>query len=214
MTTTGHELGYQGHRWRSPASRQASEKRRRDCSGSSGADVIGLDIATPKVRLRSLHPSSTSVTRTRSLDAAASVGAPLDALFHCAGQPQTAPGLDVLLTGFVGSARAHRTPAPCARDGGLHHVRRLHGGVRLAVPARAHPPPAGAADLRRGGGVVSRQYRHRWRELCPGQRRGQRLHRRAEFRPRPRGHPHQLHQSRPDGDPDDRGRSARASPTT
>jgi NAD(P)-dependent dehydrogenase (short-subunit alcohol dehydrogenase family) len=67
--------------------------------GRLGADVVGVDrnrAATASfVAVDLCDPAS--VVR-----AAGDIGDGVDALIHCAGLPQTAPGLDVLLAGFVG----------------------------------------------------------------------------------------------------------------
>jgi len=64
-----------------------------------GADVVGVD------RNRAATASFVSVELCDSGSigrAAGEIGDGVDALIHCAGLPQTAPGLDVLLAGFVG----------------------------------------------------------------------------------------------------------------
>jgi NAD(P)-dependent dehydrogenase (short-subunit alcohol dehydrogenase family) len=66
-----------------------------------GADVIGLDWHEPAVPVA--HSVHVDLRDEASIgEAAASIGPPVDALFNCAGLPQTAPGLDVILAGFVG----------------------------------------------------------------------------------------------------------------
>ena len=81
------------------------------------ADVVGLDIATPQVHLRRFIRFDLR-DEDSIAHAAASIGTPLDALFHCAGQPQTAPGLDVLLTGFVGLRELTERLRPSLTVGG------------------------------------------------------------------------------------------------
>lgn len=66
-----------------------------------GAEVVGLD------RNRARVPLAQAVTvdlrdAGSIADAAEAIGRPVDALFNCAGLPQTEPGLDVLLAGFIG----------------------------------------------------------------------------------------------------------------
>ena len=72
--------------------------------GDLGARVVGLDRNDPTVALERFvridlcdEPSIADAAETLL-----GLPAPLDALIHCAGLPQTAPGLDVFLAGFVG----------------------------------------------------------------------------------------------------------------
>ena len=66
-----------------------------------GADVIGLDRNQPTVAVPRFIPVDLRDAASIG-SAAAQIGRPVDVLFHCAGLPQTAPGMDVLLAGFVG----------------------------------------------------------------------------------------------------------------
>jgi NAD(P)-dependent dehydrogenase (short-subunit alcohol dehydrogenase family) len=85
--------------------------------GELGADVIGLDINEASIEL------AASVTMDlRDPDAiqmaAEKVGSPVDALLHCAGLPQTAPGLHVFLAGFVGPRQLTEAILPQIPAGG------------------------------------------------------------------------------------------------
>ncbi len=115
--TTGHELGYRGMSVAITGVASGIGEATARLLGDLGADVIGLDIATPKVPLDRFIEFDLR-DEDSIADAAASVGVPLDALFHCAGQPQTAPGLDVLLTGFVGLRELTERLRPSLSRGG------------------------------------------------------------------------------------------------
>ncbi len=204
MKTNDHELGYDGMSVAITGVASGIGEATARLLGELGADVIGLDIATPQVHLHRFIPfdlrDEDSIAR-----AATSVGTSLDALFHCAGQPQTAPGLDVLLTGFVGLRELTERLRPSLMAGGS--ITCVASTAAYAWPSQLErirllldqPTYAAAAAWCRANIGTRRG------ELRPGQGCGQRLHGGAEFRPRPPGHPHQLHQSRPDGDSDDRG---------
>jgi NAD(P)-dependent dehydrogenase (short-subunit alcohol dehydrogenase family) len=121
MTTTGDELGYRGSVVAVTGVASGIGEATARLLGELGAEVIGLDITAPRVALRRFIQfdlcDEASITR-----AAQSVG-PLNALFHCAGLPQTAPGLDVLLTGFVGPrALSEQLLASLGPGGSITHV--------------------------------------------------------------------------------------------
>ncbi len=95
------ELGYEGKTVAVTGAASGIGEATATLLGALGARVIGLD------RNRPARP----VDRFVEVDlcdepsikrAAAEIGDPLDGLIHCAGLPQTAPGLDVYLAGFVG----------------------------------------------------------------------------------------------------------------
>ena len=117
MTTTGHELGYRGMSVAVTGVASGIGEATARLLGELGADVIGLDIATPQVDLRRFIPFDLH-DEDSIAHAAASVGTPLGALFHSAGRPQTAPGLDVLLTGFVGLRELTERLRPSLTAGG------------------------------------------------------------------------------------------------
>jgi NAD(P)-dependent dehydrogenase (short-subunit alcohol dehydrogenase family) len=82
-----------------------------------GADVVGLDRHQPAVPLaQAIHVDLRDDASIAA--AAAAIGPPVDALFNCAGLPQTAPGLDVLLAGFVGPRELTERLVPLMSAGG------------------------------------------------------------------------------------------------
>jgi NAD(P)-dependent dehydrogenase (short-subunit alcohol dehydrogenase family) len=120
----GGELGYGGAVVAITGAASGIGEATAELLGALGAEVIGLDIATPRAQVplsRFIQfdlRDETSIAR-----AAESVGTSLDSLFHCAGQPQTAPGLDVLLTGFVGPRLLSELLLPSLVPGGsITHV--------------------------------------------------------------------------------------------
>lgn len=72
--------------------------------GDLGATVIGLDRNEPSVEVdRFVRFDLCDEASVAAAAQAVSVATTrLDALVHCAGLPQTAPGIDVFLSGFVG----------------------------------------------------------------------------------------------------------------
>jgi NAD(P)-dependent dehydrogenase (short-subunit alcohol dehydrogenase family) len=117
MTMSGQELGYQGKVVAVTGVASGIGEATARLLGELGAEVIGLDIAQPKVTLNRFIQfdlcDEDSIAR-----AADSVGPELDALIHCAGQPQTSPGLDVLLTGFIGPRELTERLLPRLGSGG------------------------------------------------------------------------------------------------
>jgi NAD(P)-dependent dehydrogenase (short-subunit alcohol dehydrogenase family) len=82
-----------------------------------GAEVHGLDFKESKLPLASF---STVDLRDRSSIAAAvaSFGGKFDALFNCAGLPQTAGGLDVMKVNFLGARELTEGVLPLLKEGG------------------------------------------------------------------------------------------------
>lgn len=67
-----------------------------------GAEVHGLDFKTPDTKFASF--TQTDLRDPASIDAAVKgIDGPIDALFNCAGLPQTAPPLDVMKVNFLGT---------------------------------------------------------------------------------------------------------------
>jgi NAD(P)-dependent dehydrogenase (short-subunit alcohol dehydrogenase family) len=67
-----------------------------------GAEVHGLDYKTPDAKFASFKQAD--LRDPASIDAAVnSIEGPIDALFNCAGLPQTAPPLDVMKVNFLGT---------------------------------------------------------------------------------------------------------------
>jgi NAD(P)-dependent dehydrogenase (short-subunit alcohol dehydrogenase family) len=117
MTTTGHELGYQGRSVAVTGVASGIGEATARLLGELGAEVVGLDIVAAAVPLDRFIPFDLRDEESIA-HAATAVGPRLDALFHCAGQPQTAPGLDVLLTGFVGLRELTERLRPALQSGG------------------------------------------------------------------------------------------------
>jgi NAD(P)-dependent dehydrogenase (short-subunit alcohol dehydrogenase family) len=117
MTTRGDEFAYEGSVVAVTGVASGIGEATARLLGELGAHVIGLDVAEPHVTLdrfiRFDLRDEDSIAR-----AAQAVGPELNALFHCAGQPQTAPGLDVLLTGFVGPRALTELLLPSLGSGG------------------------------------------------------------------------------------------------
>lgn len=69
--------------------------------GELGAEVVGLDRNPPRAPLA--EAITVDLRDAGSIAAAvAAIGGPVDGVFNCAGLPQTEPGIDVLLAGFIG----------------------------------------------------------------------------------------------------------------
>src|ERR1043166_9648945 len=66
-----------------------------------GAEVHGVDVRESKVPMASFH--QVDLKDTASIDAAVkAIGGEIDALFNCAGLPQTFPADDVMKVNFIG----------------------------------------------------------------------------------------------------------------
>lgn len=87
--------------------------------GDLGARVIGLDRHDPVVGLERFVRVDLCDERSigDAAEALLSHPSPIDALIHCAGLPQTAPGLDVFLAGFVGPRELTEGVLPHLRAG-------------------------------------------------------------------------------------------------
>ena len=82
-----------------------------------GAEVHGFDIRESKVEMASFHPID--LKTPASIDAAAAtVSGPIDALFNCAGLPQTFPAMDVMKVNFIGLRHWTRKILPSIKKGG------------------------------------------------------------------------------------------------
>jgi NAD(P)-dependent dehydrogenase (short-subunit alcohol dehydrogenase family) len=69
-----------------------------------GAEVHGLDFKASKLELASFRQMD--LREPASIDAAAAaIGGKVDALFNCAGLPQTSPPLDVMKVNYAGTRR-------------------------------------------------------------------------------------------------------------
>jgi NAD(P)-dependent dehydrogenase (short-subunit alcohol dehydrogenase family) len=84
---------------------------------SLGAEVHGLDYKDCALGLTSFH--RTDLRDPASIDAAvAAIGGRVDALFNCAGLPQTCPPLDVMKVNFIGTRHLTDRVIPLMPEGG------------------------------------------------------------------------------------------------
>lgn len=82
-----------------------------------GADVHGFDIRETGVAVSSFH--EIDLKDPRSIEAAAaSIDGTIDAVFNCAGLPQTFPALDVMKVNFLGLRAWTEALLPKIRKGG------------------------------------------------------------------------------------------------
>src|SRR6202012_2937287 len=82
-----------------------------------GAEVHGLDYKPSTLRLASF--TQMDLRDPASIDAAAAkIGGKVDALFNCAGLPQTAPPVDVMKVNFCGARRLTERIVPLMGPGG------------------------------------------------------------------------------------------------
>jgi len=82
-----------------------------------GAEVHGLDFKPSQLKLASF--TLVDLRDPASIDAAAGkIGGKVDALFNCAGLPQTAPPVDVMKVNFCGTRRLTERILPLMAAGG------------------------------------------------------------------------------------------------
>ncbi|GIX30209.1 MAG: 3-alpha-hydroxysteroid dehydrogenase [Porticoccaceae bacterium] len=82
-----------------------------------GAEVHGFDIREPNLPLASFH--AIDLRDPASVDAAvAAVGGPIDALFNCAGLPNTFPPMDVMKVNYIGTRHLTERVIPLMSRGG------------------------------------------------------------------------------------------------
>lgn len=82
-----------------------------------GAEVHGADVRESPVKLASFR--RVDLKDTASIDAAVdSIGGRIDALFNCAGLPQTFPAMDVLKVNFIGMRHWTERWIPRVNSGG------------------------------------------------------------------------------------------------
>jgi NAD(P)-dependent dehydrogenase (short-subunit alcohol dehydrogenase family) len=82
-----------------------------------GAEVHGVDIKPPSYDLASF--TSIDLRSKTSIDEAlTNFDQPLDALFNCAGLPQTFPAIEVMKVNFIGMRYWTERMLPLIRDGG------------------------------------------------------------------------------------------------
>src|SRR5205085_2277459 len=82
-----------------------------------GAEVHGLDYKQTALKLASFN--QVDLREPAAIDAAvAKIGGKVDALFNCAGLPQTFPGLDVMKVNYMGTRRVTERVVPLMSKGG------------------------------------------------------------------------------------------------
>jgi NAD(P)-dependent dehydrogenase (short-subunit alcohol dehydrogenase family) len=82
-----------------------------------GAEVHGLDYKDSKLELASF--TRVDLRDPAAIDAAAAkIGGKVDALFNCAGLPQTSPPLDVMKVNYAGTRRLTERVLPLMGQGG------------------------------------------------------------------------------------------------
>jgi len=82
-----------------------------------GAEVHGVDVRKSTVPMASFREMD--LKDTASIDAAvADIGGEIDALFNCAGLPQTFPAVDVMKVNFIGMRYWTESWIPHIRSGG------------------------------------------------------------------------------------------------
>ena len=96
--------------------------------GSQGAEVHGLDYKQTQLKLASF--TQTDLRDPGSIDAAvAKIGGKVDALFNCAGLPNTAPPLDVMKVNFAGTRHLTERVLPLMSKGGAIVSISSNGGL-------------------------------------------------------------------------------------
>lgn len=81
-----------------------------------GAEVHGIDYQATALPLASFH--QVDLREPATIDAAiATIGGTVDALFNCAGLPQTAPALDVMKVNYAGTRHVTECVLPLMRAG-------------------------------------------------------------------------------------------------
>lgn len=82
-----------------------------------GAEVHGIDFKQTDLPLASF--TQVDLRDSATIDAAISaIGGKVDALFNCAGLPQTAPSLDVMKVNFAGTRHVTERVLPLMSEGG------------------------------------------------------------------------------------------------
>jgi NAD(P)-dependent dehydrogenase (short-subunit alcohol dehydrogenase family) len=95
---------------------------------AQGAEVHGLDYKPTQLKLASF--TQVDLRDPAAIDAAvASIGGKVDALFNCAGLPQTAPPLDVMKVNYCGTRRVTEQVAKLMGEGGAIVSISSNGGM-------------------------------------------------------------------------------------
>lgn len=93
-----------------------------------GAEVHGIDFKESKVDLASF--TQVDLRDPATIDAAiAKIGGKVDALFNCAGLPQTSPALDVMKVNYAGTRRVTERVLPLMSEGGAVASISSNGGL-------------------------------------------------------------------------------------
>ncbi|MGH8517331.1 MAG: coniferyl-alcohol dehydrogenase [Panacagrimonas sp.] len=95
---------------------------------AQGAEVHGLDYKPTSLSLASF--TQVDLRDPAAIDASvAKIGGKVDALFNCAGLPQTAPALDVMKVNYCGTRRVTERVLPLMGDGGAIVSISSNGGM-------------------------------------------------------------------------------------
>lgn len=95
---------------------------------AQGAEVHGVDYKESKLPLASF--TNVDLRDPASIDAAAKkIGGKVDALFNCAGLPQTFPPLEVMKVNFAGTRHLTETMLPLMREGSAIASISSNGGL-------------------------------------------------------------------------------------
>ncbi len=93
-----------------------------------GAEVHGLDFKESAVKMASFN--LVDLRDPSTIEAAvAKIGGKIDALFNCAGLPQTAPAIDVMRVNFVGTRHMTETVLPLMAEGSAIASISSNGGL-------------------------------------------------------------------------------------
>lgn len=93
-----------------------------------GAEVHGLDYKPTALKLSSFN--QVDLRDPAAIDAAVDkIGGKVDALFNCAGLPQTAPALDVMKVNYCGTRRVTERVLPLMQQGGAIVSVSSNGGM-------------------------------------------------------------------------------------
>lgn len=94
----------------------------------AGAEVHGLDFKETTMGLASF--TQVDLRDPATIDAGiAKIGGKVDALFNCAGLPQTAPALDVMKVNYAGTRRVTEQVLPLMSEGGAIASISSNGGL-------------------------------------------------------------------------------------
>ncbi len=167
-----------------------------------GAEVHGLDYKPSKLSLASF--TQVDLREPTAIDAAVKkIGGKVDALFNCAGLPQTSPPLDVMKVNYAGTRRLTEQVLPLMSAGGAIVSISSNGGLGWS---RRLPVLMGLLKIDNYDGIVkwcqdnAETVREGYAFLEGSAHRldDDDLHSSDQAR-----HSHQLHDARPDADADD-----------